>query len=61
MTRLNKIKFIILIIFIILAQTIDFAAAQPTDQFIIPHDGQKDLPFHMAVIGDSVAWGNGIK
>jgi|GEM_PF-4730709 len=59
-TRLNGIKFIILLISIVLAQTIDFAAAQPTDQFIIPHDGQKDRPFHMAVIGDSVAWGNGL-
>jgi lysophospholipase L1-like esterase len=50
-----------LLISAILLQPVIFAAGQPTDQFILPSDGQKDQAFHMVVIGDSVAWGNGLK
>jgi lysophospholipase L1-like esterase len=50
-----------LLISAILLQPVIFAAGQPTDQFILPSDGQKDQAFHMVVIGDSVAWGNGLR
>jgi len=58
---LNYIKFSLLLISAILLQPIAFAAGQPTYQFILPPDGQKDQAFHMVVIGDSVAWGNGLE
>jgi len=59
----NYIKFSILLISTILLQSIAtaFAAEQSTDQFILPSDGQKDQAFHMVVIGDSIAWGNGLQ
>jgi hypothetical protein len=58
---LNHIKFSLLLLYAIMLQPIDFAAGQPTDQFILPPNGQKDQAFHMVVIGDSIAWGNGLK
>ena len=32
-----------------------------TDYVLLPSDAQKDDAFHMVVIGDSIAWGNGLK
>ena len=34
--------------------------SDPTDQFYIPTDGQKDNAFRVVVIGDSIAWGEGL-
>lgn len=58
---LNHIKFSILLISTILLQFTAFAAGQPTNHFILPSNGQEIGAFHMVVIGDSVAWGNGLK
>lgn len=56
----NYMKFSILLLSTILLQSLAFAAGEPTDQFIIPNNAQKDQAFHMVVIGDSIAWGNGL-
>lgn len=45
---------------IILLQPMASASEQPTDHFILSQDGQKEPAFHMVVIGDSIAWGNGL-
>jgi len=37
-----------------------FTKVQPTDHFILPPNGQESGAFHMVVIGDSIAWGNGL-
>ncbi|MGV8175676.1 MAG: tetratricopeptide repeat protein [Methanothrix sp.] len=55
-----KIKIKLLLVSAILLQSIGFAAGQPTYHFILPPDGQKDQAFNMIVIGDSIAWGNGL-
>lgn len=57
--RFTYMKFSILLISAILIQSLALAG-EPTDQFIIPKNAQKDQAFHMVVIGDSVAWGNGL-
>ncbi len=41
-------------------QSIAFAAGQPMYHVILPPDGRVDKAFHMVVIGDSIAWGNGL-
>ena len=38
-----------------------FAKTQPTAHFILPSNGNETGAFHMVVIGDSVAWGNGLQ
>ena len=37
-----------------------FTKTQPTAHFILPSNGNETGAFHMVVIGDSVAWGNGL-
>ncbi|MGV8127375.1 MAG: tetratricopeptide repeat protein [Methanothrix sp.] len=49
-----------MLVFAFLLQSIGFVAGQPTYHFILPPDGQKDQAFNMIVIGDSIAWGNGL-
>jgi len=53
-------KLKLLLILAILLQSIAFAAGQPMYHFILPPDGLKDQAFHIIVIGDSIAWGNGL-
>lgn len=38
-----------------------FTKTQPTAHFILPSNGNETGAFHMVVIGDSVAWGNGLQ
>jgi lysophospholipase L1-like esterase len=66
--RLSYVKLgFLAIIAVFFLQSITFATDQSTsswpsvtDHFILPPNGQKINAFHMVVIGDSVAWGNGL-
>ena len=60
-------KITLAIFFVLSVQSIAFATDQSmlswpsiTDHFMLPPGGQKTDAFHMVVIGDSIAWGNGL-
>lgn len=60
--RFNHGRLSLLIILSTILAMSEPASSWPsvTDHFILPPGGQKANAFHMVVIGDSIAWGNGL-